>query len=133
MKIEFQPSGSVGESLRKLKDDGISVARREFVERLVSSVIQETRSLNPVMTGRSRAGWVAPGAAGDAGGGTAGGGSEGTFDVEHSSQATMVSMTNSVPYVVYLEYGTSKTAPVAMVRKSISRISGRIASLFRLR
>ena len=133
MKIEFESSQSLGESLRKLKDDGVSVARREFVERLASSVIQETRSLNPVMTGRSQAGWVTPGSAGDAGSGTSGGGSEGTFAVEHSSQTTSISMTNSVPYVVYLEYGTSKTAPVAMVRKSIARVSGRIASFFRLR
>ncbi|MEW4490978.1 HK97 gp10 family phage protein [Thalassoglobus sp. JC818] len=127
MKIEIQQGRSLRESLRRLKDERTSVARREFVERLASAVIQETKSTNPVRTGRSRAGWVAPGPAGEDGG------SEGSFTVSHTSQATEVSMTNSVPYVVFLEYGTSKTAPVAMVRKSLSRVAGRIASLFELR
>lgn len=95
----------------------------------------------PVDTGRTRRAWRTAlgqldGAAGDGPGGSSAGNdthrNEGHLSRSDGEHQTEIAAGNSVPYVRYLEYGTSKMAPFAMVRRALRRISQRISSLFTL-
>ena len=133
MKIEFEIDGNVREKLSTLRDEHVSRARREMLDDLTREVLTNTISENPIDTGRSRRGWrSALSQVGGAAGAQAGDAGEGIFTRTETDSTTANSATNTVPYIVFLEYGTSKMAPFAMLRKSLAKALSRIPNLFRL-
>lgn len=90
-----------------------------------------TSSNNPVATGRSRAAWDAARMKLSTSGNSSSS-SEGHLNRTTAADTTELQATNLVPYISYLEYGTSKTAPVAMVRRALMQMAQSAGSLFTL-
>ncbi len=143
MNIEFQVEGDAAERIRDLASAPLASARRELIHQAGIQCLQAIVEANPVETGRSRSAWVAAleqlGGSAPAGGeadGTVGvseGRGQGQAELADDGQISHVKASNQVSYVPYLEYGTSKMAPFAMVRKSLLQLRTTLASLFRLR
>ncbi len=117
MNIQMTMDGDAIERLRDLAETGVSEARRRMVEQGMKATLESTIELNPVETGRSRAAWQA---------------ALGHLDIQHDAESTTASATNSVSYVPFLEYGTSRQAPFQMVRRSLAAVREWIASRFHL-
>jgi hypothetical protein len=139
MRLEVQVVNPASASLRRIANTNLPEARRKMVDHGMRTALESTIELNPVRTGRSRAAWVAAlaklgGTA--AGGATSGPVSEGaalgSAAIEQTQTTTAASATNSVRYVPFLEYGTSKRAPVAMARRSLAAVQEIIGGWFRL-
>lgn len=133
MTITFEIEDSASPALRELIEQNIPEARQHMVNQLAADVLDHTAQENPVDSGRSRAGWLAaaeqlPGSQVSGAGATG----EGTLRLNHDQTTTSVSAINQVPYVTYLEYGTSKMAPFAMLRRTLSRIRGQLGNRFRI-
>ena len=131
IKLEVTIDGDAANGLRDFASRDLPQRRRKLVREAMDATLASTIDLNPIRTGRSRAAWAA------AQGGIEGGigpqqAREGSSTTLESEQTTELTATNSVPYITYLEYGTRKMAPVAMVRKSLLKIARRVASLFRI-
>ena len=132
MKLEFELDSQLRDALEELRDDGVAAARRTLVTDLTREVLQATHDTNPVATGRSQSAWgAALSQLGDTGSDAAGNG-EGQLELAEDDQVTVISATNSVPYITFLEYGTSKMPPFAMLRSSLAAVLGRISQLFRI-
>ena len=91
---------------------------------LLGRVIKKT----PVQFGRARGGWlpyaVAKGMAVSAAGEKAAQGmNEGSFTEKLTGTFKYIDIVNSVPYIIMLEFGTSKQAPEGMVRVSMREIT----------
>jgi hypothetical protein len=139
MRIEIQVVNAASPALRSLAKEGVSDARRRMVDQGMSAALASTIRLNPVRTGRSRAAWSA---ALEHLGGTpsrmelsgpaAEGAAKGSLSREDGERTTAVSATNAVSYVPFLEYGTSKMSPFAMVRRSLAVVQRLIGGWFRL-
>ncbi|MCA8997252.1 MAG: hypothetical protein KDA80_09700 [Planctomycetaceae bacterium] len=142
MEIEITQSGDIRERLNELANGQVPTSRRNFIQSVALQTLQETAQNNPVRTGRSRAAWNA--AANQINGPTETGGlttasdhsSDGSTDGQarqsDAGDSTEIIATNAVPYVPYLEYGTSKMAPKAMLRRALLSISRKLHSLFSL-
>lgn len=82
---------------------------QKLLEELVKTQVSKTskelfesiKEFTPVDTGTAQAGWELRQGPGEA------------------------EISNRVPYIGFLEYGTSKKAPVAMVQKSLARIGAK--------
>lgn len=119
LNIELDDQGSP--AIRQYRDNQVSASRRELVNRLTAEVLRKTAESNPVASGRSREGWSA--AAGQLSGQTALPNSEngeGSLAVHNDRTTTLNVATNHVPYIIYLEYGTSKMPPFAMLRRALA-------------
>jgi len=140
MQIRVQVDGGDLRRLRDLARYGVPDARRRMVERGMESTLESTIQLNPVDTGRSRAAWKAAldqlrgesNGLSDAGGPIAEGVARGSLNHQHDLATTTVSATNSVTYVPFLEYGTSRMTPFQMARRSLTAVRGVIAGWFQL-
>lgn len=139
MRLEIQVINRASSSLRRIADRSVPEARRQMVQLGMQSALESTIDLNPVRTGRSRAAWISALAqlggrsSGTATSGpTAEGAALGSAAVEQAEATTTASATNAVKYVPFLEYGTSKRAPVAMARRSLAAVREVIGRLFRL-
>lgn len=102
---------------------------RAISRRVLANAAQGT----PVATGRSRAAWKD--AESQLSGvqetsGSVDGSGEGDANMTHTSATTLISATNQVPYIVYLEYGTSRRPPVAMLRNALIQTAGQAAEAF---
>jgi len=140
MRISVQIDGEGLRRLRELAEYEVPDARRRMVERGMEATLESTIQLNPVETGRSRAAWKAAldqlrgggfdasAASGPVGEGMA----AGSLDHQHDSNTTTISATNSVSYVPFLEYGTSRMTPFQMVRRSLAAVRSVITSWFQL-
>ncbi len=135
MQIEISDTAS--QKIRELKERIVPHSRQEMVNEIANDVLLNAAQGNPVKTGRSRAGWKA--AAQQVSGGSSTGNSnqegvsgEGSATSSQDRTTSSVNASNNVPYVTYLEYGTSRMAPVAMLRQSLAGVLGRIGSFFRL-
>jgi hypothetical protein len=140
MRITVQIDRDGIERLRDLAQDEVPDARRRMVERGMEAALESTIQLNPVETGRSRGAWKAAldrlqgesqGAI-SASGPIAEGMSQGSLERQQESNTTMISATNAVNYVPFLEYGTSRMSPFQMVRRSLAAVRSVIASWFQL-
>jgi hypothetical protein len=110
-------------------------ARRQALTRpLAQQVLQQTIQSNPVDTARSRAAWVAPL---EQLGGTPPqnwqgphpnptaikeGANAGTLTQSQTDHVTSLAISNAVPYIAYLEYGTRQAAPQSMLRRSLTAL-----------
>jgi len=141
MKIEFQMEGDVAETIRQKAGVELDSARSTLVRDAAIQTLQRVIPMNPVETARSRAAWVSML---EELGGTAPAGWEGphpsaieqgrqlgqTTSNDTASQSE-IRLANGVSYVSYLEYGTSRMAPLAMARTALRQVAGQLASLFR--
>ena len=138
MKIDIKIDAATEDSLRHLIDKGIPESRKRLVTEVAANVVEKTAADNPVRSGRSRAGWqaaleqIASGPVAMDTDRVAQGG-EGRSTTTHDQTTTLVTSTNTVPYIAFLEYGTSKMAPFAMLRQSLAAVMGTIAGKFRLK
>lgn len=77
---------------------------RQLARRTLNEIVANT----PVETGRARRSWIeAQSSLAD--------------PARHSAQSTELQATSRVPYMVFLEYGTRRIAPVAMVRQALAQ------------
>ncbi|MBL4884417.1 MAG: HK97 gp10 family phage protein [Planctomycetaceae bacterium] len=81
---------------------------RELTRRLMSRVIERT----PVDTGRAQSGW-----------------NGGVGEEQDNDLTTMISVTNDVEYIGFLEFGTSRMPARAMVRSSMSQSQSDVCSI----
>jgi hypothetical protein len=139
--LRFEITPDALDRFQQLAREGVAQARRRMIEDAGRSALNQIIDKNPVDTGRSRAAWVAAlnqlgGATGLAaatgGPGTGFGAGEGAASLTDDGDQTEATAMNSVDYIAYLEYGTSRIAPFAMVRSALSAVRATIASLFRL-
>lgn len=138
MKIEFEIEDAVTEAVRRLLEVEVPRARQRFVDKVAAEVLSQTADGNPVRTGRSRAAWEV--AASQFSLSIAGAASrsvntsaDSQVEVAHDAETTLVTVTNSVPYIAHLEYGTANMSPFAMLRRSLAAVRGRIGAWFQLR
>ncbi|QDT33633.1 HK97 gp10 family phage protein [Thalassoglobus polymorphus] len=139
MPMRIEISDTVSQKLRDLNESTILQARQEMVQQIATDVLANTAQRNPVETGRSRSGWATAAeqvsgrsteVADSSGVGSSSG--EGTATFTSDRTTSLVNATNNVPYITYLEYGTSRMAPFSMLRESLAGVLGRIGSMFRL-
>lgn len=130
MSLQIEIEDNLTDAIKRFIENELPTARQELVNEIAADVLSNTADANPVATGRSQAAWLAA-AQQLSGGGSPDG--EGSITTSHEEATTLVTATNHVPYVSSLEYGTSKAAPVAMLRQALTSVTGRIADMFRLR
>lgn len=139
MRLRIQVTNEASSALRRLSSTRVPEARQRMVDQAIHTALESTLEMNPVRTGRSRAAWAA--ALAQLGGGGSGspsngpqaeGAALGSAVIEQTDTHTTATATNAVRYVPFLEYGTSKRAPVAMVRRSLAAVQRVISSWFRL-
>jgi hypothetical protein len=113
---------------RILSVEEVPVALRRLVLDGLNRFIRRT----PVNTGRARGGWLPyaedhglPVSIGNTvgGDGVAIGRKEGSYE-EQGGDDAFVLIINRVPYIVFLEYGSSRQATHGMVRISMAELSG---------
>lgn len=119
--------GTFSKSLGSFKVKSIAEAdrvRRAIIIELFNSVILDT----PVDTGRARANWQVSTGAQKTDVIDSTNGQRAIDEVETvvnaSPEDETIFLTNNVPYISFLEYGSSKQAPAGMVRKNMARIWG---------
>lgn len=141
MRLRIEIDDHVSRHLDDIARTRLPRARQRMVEEGMRETLPIVIENTPVDTGRTRRAWRTAlgqldGAAGDGPGGSSAGNdthrNEGHLSRSDGEHQTEIAAGNSVPYVRYLEYGTSKMAPFAMVRRALRRISQRISSLFTL-
>lgn len=121
-------------ALQQLRTARIPAARRKLIQQLLQSSLQKIRDNTPVQTGRAQAAWEAAHRQllSESTTSNAGSTTEGTATQTNDQQTTTAEATNAVPYIVFLEYGTRRQRPVAMVRRALHEIRPQISQLFRL-
>lgn len=123
---------SLREAVTRFQEQSWPAAQREAVRRGMVAALDRTMDATPIDTGRARQGWGAaiaalggmssPSLLGNqpalSAGSLAGGDTVVTHEETLSQSA--VSVENQVPYVSFLEYGTSRQAPHHMVDQGIT-------------
>ncbi len=142
LKLEIRVDGDATERVRDLAESPLSRACHDLVRQIAQRSLQSIITENPVESGRSRAAWVQalehlggtapPGWEGSHGNGVVDGRKHGTGTLVDGNSFSEATISNSVNYVRYLEYGTSRISPFAMVRRSLQRQRQAITELFRL-
>ena len=115
--LDIQLDDQITPRLRELLNAELPAARARMTSELLLDTLQRTRDRNPVRTGRSRAGWDT---------------AQSEANTIESTNSTEKQGTNTVPYIACLEYGTSRTRPVAMLRRALAEVRQHIAKFFRL-
>lgn len=119
-----------GQRFRELSATVAPNARRVLVADLQSMTLDQVIGTTPVRTGRAKRAWGSARGAGDGSSSVASG--EGAATARDGSGMSQRTATNSVPYVRYLEYGTRRMAPRAIVRRALERARRAAATLFSL-
>jgi|GEM_PF-3339516 len=142
MNLQFRFRGDVDARLRSQLTDRVQAARQDLVRQATCQTLQSIVRDNPVETGQSRAAWVngleqlggtaPPGWEGAAPTGVESGRTHGSGEQEEGAGTTLMRVRNQISYVRYLEYGTSRMAPFAMVRRGLLQIRPILKDLFRL-
>ncbi len=130
MSLQIKIEDNLTDAITRFMEDELPAARQELVNEIAADVLSQTAEANPVATGRSRNAWLSAAQQLSGGGNKEG---EGSLTSSHENQTTLITATNHVPYVAYLEYGTSKAAPVSMLRQALTSVIGRIGGMFHLR
>lgn len=143
MRLVIEIDDQVSAKLDELAEEGLPKARRRLVQDAMREALGRTIELNPVDTGRSRAAWATaltqaggnppPGWRGPRpeAGAIAEGAALGELIDEDDGDVTSMTAANAVRYVTFLEYGTSRMAPFAMLRRALAAVQGRVRALFR--
>lgn len=142
MRITVDIDGEARRRLQDLAGARLPELRRQAVEAAARQALTETILQNPVETARSRAAWVASlqqlggapptGWQGPRPTGEADGRRQGRLDRTHDRDVTAVAAGNAVQYVPFLEYGTRRSAPFAMVRRALARARQSLLARLRL-
>jgi len=142
MRVRFEIEDRVSERLEGAAGRELSEARRRMVEDAMRAALIETMQRNPVETGRSRAAWGAAlrqlggEAPADWGGASpnaaaiAEGAARSVLERNDHESTTTVSASNGVRYIGFLEYGTRKMAPFAMVRRALLSVQQQVGRWF---
>jgi hypothetical protein len=142
MRVRFEIEDRVSPRLEQAAARELSEARRRMVEDAMRAALSETIQRNPVETGRSRAAWGAAlrqlgsevpadwGGASPNGAAIAEGAARCSLERNDHESTTTVSASNGVRYVGFLEYGTRKMAPFAMVRRALLGVQQQVARWF---
>lgn len=98
------------------------------LKRVVFEFLRRAIQRTPVDTGRAQAGWLPYAEAnglpiGVTGPGVAQGRSEGSYRQQMGAQG-FIEIVNGVPYILFLEYGSSGQAANGMVRITMRELSG---------
>ncbi|MFO1022583.1 MAG: hypothetical protein U0903_18085 [Planctomycetales bacterium] len=133
LRIKFESdAGEVAERMRRWGTDDVLRRREEFVRGATEFAVNQAVERTPVREARARGSWVkslvelggVPPADWEGSHPNAAAVIEGeeSGDVTHSSQSTLTEyrVTSRVRYINYLEYGTRKMDPFAMVRESLA-------------
>lgn len=133
VRIKFESDAEhVANWLRGLAADYVPGRREEFLHSATEFAVNQTVERTPVREARARGSWVqslmelggTPPAdwEGSHPSATAVIEGEESGDASHSSQSTLTEyrVTSRVKYINYLEYGTRKMDPFAMVRESLA-------------
>ena len=131
MRMRVEIDDQVSARLEQAAGRELTDARRRLIEQALQQALSDTLQWNPVDTGRSRAAWAAAlaQAGGEApadwrgphpqGAAIAEGAACGSTARADGESTTALSAQNSVAYVSFLEYGTRRMAPFAMVRRAL--------------
>lgn len=142
MRMRFEIEDRASERLEQLAGRELSEARRRLVEDAMRAALSETIQWNPVETGRSRAAWGAAlrqlggevpadlGGAHPNGAAIAEGAARGSLERSDHESTTTVSASNGVRYIGFLEYGTRRMAPFAMVRRALLSVQQQVGRWF---
>ena len=102
------------------------------LKRLVFDALNRIISRTPVDTGRAQAGWIpymeANGSPVTIKGNQSDisqGRSEGSYNESFHGSKLFIEITNGVPYILFLEYGSSGQAPTGMVRITMRELAGK--------
>jgi hypothetical protein len=141
MSIEIQVRGRTSEQLRDLAGASLKSTRENLVREAMIESLQKIVEQNPVRTGQARAAWVQSleelggtppaGWEGPQPTGVETGRRLGTLSIDDGDEISRIEATNAVHYISYLEYGTSRMAPFAMVRSALLQLQTRLSQLFR--
>lgn len=141
-KVSKDFNQQVGELNRKLIaiQKRAGVAQKTFIRKISIDLLRKIIEKNPVNTGRSRAAWAPlftmlgeaiPEAAPPTLLPENQGEPEGSVEESGSDDNYYLLIANNVPYVVYLEYGTSDQAPEGMVRISMMELLDELRRTFK--
>lgn len=114
-------SMSLTARVRAAVDGGIDQAVEQVVTTGMRAGLEAIIAQHPVRTGRSRGAWVTclSQLGGESVGESADTAGEGIVTIDHAPGRTVVLATNTVPYEIYLEEGTSRHVAYAMVAESL--------------
>lgn len=115
MGIRVETRG-VEDEFDRYRRDQVPRVRREELAAGLSDVIDDIADDTPVRTGRARRGWLAT-----QGRSTPQAGGDGTSRIEDSATVTQANVTNEVPYVRFLEYGTRRMRGQRIVARVLAR------------
>ncbi|HWL09536.1 MAG TPA: hypothetical protein VNQ76_14095 [Planctomicrobium sp.] len=142
MKLTVQVTGEAEQRLHEFHENQVQPACHNLIRNAMIQSLQAIITENPVETGRSRAAWVEalqqlggiPPAGWEGSHPTAidDGRQKGNGTLVDGTAFTQATASNGVDYVRYLEYGTSRISPFAMVRRSLQRQREQLAGMFEL-
>lgn len=142
MQIQFEIEDQASARLESMAGRELSEARSRLIEQAMEQTLIDTLELNPVDTGRSRAAWAAAlqqlgvDVQGDwrgphpDGAAIAEGAAQGTLTRSDDDSTTLINAENGVRYIGFLEYGTRRMAPVAMVRRALAAVQAELGRWF---
>lgn len=141
MRFDVHISNPLTPAVQRFTRDRLPDLRRDLVEATLRDTLTETVRLNPVDTARSRAAWVASleqlggrppaGWQGPHPTAEAAGRAAGSLVREHSLDHSSAAAANAITYVPFLEYGTARHTPFAMVRTALARARQRLLDRLR--
>ena len=115
-----------------------SLSTSQAIRKIAIDLLNRIMMKNPVLTGRSRAGWYVSMSSlggpwtdlGNDSASIAKGKKEGKFVNKLNAQLNKyVILINGVYYSIYLEHGTSSQAPAGMVRVSMREMTGKLPKM----
>ena len=142
MRLRIELDNTLRERINELSNETLPQRRQELIQQAMREGLAHIIETNPVDTARSRAAWVRsleqlgatppPGWQGPHPSEIEAGRKRGRLQTAQSDSTSECIATNSVEYIPFLEYGTSKMAPFAMVRRALTTIERRLPEWFRL-
>lgn len=102
--------------------------QRKYVRAMALTFVKKVIPRTPVDTGRARAGFTAvPRSPRVKGAGAAEGRKQSEYKEQASRDSYAATLTNAVPYITYLELGSSQQAPSGFIRLTLREMSGQAA------
>ncbi len=132
MKLEFTIDTGILQEIDTWTNDLLPQKRQELIKKSMQSTLADILQNTPVETGRTKNAWQQAANSASSETGTGNAKSEGTSTTSHGEDITEATATNAVPYISYLEYGTSKMPPFATIRNALLNVRLSVASYFNL-
>ncbi|MEZ5943799.1 MAG: hypothetical protein R3C18_20580 [Planctomycetaceae bacterium] len=118
--------------IAEIRDQKLPRALQNLTRDLMREGLEKIRNETPVDTGRAQAGWASAQQLSDSetGGSISNATAEGELTEQATGQSSSLTATNFVPYVPFLEYGTTRMRPFAMIRRALQELRQRVGQLF---